>query len=245
MKNVVVGVAALIVLGLVAFFVVSKPFQTQVKEQFRQGTEWTPENIQADPVGYLTWALGEADKTEQKLEASVIGLKTKKNAASRSLEKHTADATEYTKLLEEFKQAYTDANGTYPVNIRGVNLDETALKRKIVECNDKLQNVKELQSTYEKTKGVIDRKMGELEAKRTEVTKLKSKLGTQLEIAKVNKTVEGIEGIGDTLSSIIDTSDALVSTAEEGTDIEAFITPTGDARVDDEFDKIMGGSAAP
>jgi len=239
-KNGIIGVVGvLVVLGGI-WFVLSKPFQTQVKETFRQGTEWTPENIQADPVGYLTWAQAETKKTEQKLEASVLSLRTKKNAAARSLEKNKADQADYEKLLAEFKEGYIAAEGNFPVKIRGVEFEESGLKRKIVECNDKLENVTSLVGTYEKSKTTIDRKLGEIEQKMSEVTKLTNKLGTDLEIAKVNKSVEGIEGIGDTLNSIMDTTDALVSTAEDGISVEEMITPTGEMRVDDEFDKIMG-----
>jgi chromosome segregation ATPase len=221
---------------------VSKPFQTEVKEGYRQATEWTAENIQKNPVGYLTWALEEVGKTEQKLQASVLSLKTKKNGAERALERNHADQTEYNKLLDEFKNAYRSASSpsSWPVTVRNASFEENALKRKIVECNDKLKNVGTLVETYTKTKNVIDRKLTELDGKLAEVIKLKNKLSTDLEIAKVNKSVEGIDSIGDQLNAIVDTTAALVSTSEEGTSVEEMIKPTGDQRVEDEFAKIMG-----
>jgi len=241
-QTVIIALIVLIAVGLGAFFLVSKPFSTQVKEGYRQATEWTADNIQEDPVGYLTWALSEVDNTEQRLQASVLGLKTKKNAAVRALERNQADQTEYGKLLDEFRDTYRSASSgrSWPVTVRNASFEENALKRKVVECNDKLKNVSTLVETYTKTKNVIDRKLNELDGKLVEVVKLKNKLSTDLEIAKVNKSVEGIDSIGDQLDAIVDASEALVSTSEEGVDLEEMIKPTGDQRVEDEFAKIMG-----
>ena len=113
-------------------------------------------------------------------------------------------------------------------------------ERKIVECNDRIRNTKSLVDAYSKTGKVIDDKLGEIDAKLAEVEKLKNKLGTDMEIAKVNQSVEGIDAIGDQINSIVDTSKALAKSSDEGTSVAEMIKPTGDARVDDEFSKIMG-----
>jgi hypothetical protein len=240
--TVLVSVGVVIVLLLAAYFLVSKPFQTQVKTGYRQATEWTPENIQKDPVGYLTWALDEVGKTEKTLEASVISLKTKRNAAARALEKHDTEQSQYEKLLGEFKDAYKSASSAseWPVSVRDISFEEDALKRKVVECNGQLANTTKLKDTYAKTKAIIDRKLSELEAKQTELVQLKSKLSTDLELAKVNKSVEGIDSLDAEVNAIVDTSEALASSAEEGVSLDEMISPTGDAAVDDEFAKIMG-----
>ncbi|MGO9113272.1 MAG: hypothetical protein ACLP9L_28910 [Thermoguttaceae bacterium] len=240
-------IVGLVVLALVAggiWFFVSKPFQTNVKQAYNQATQWTPENIKKDPVGYLTWALDEVGKTQDKLQASELSLKTKKNATARALQKQTADQSDYEKLLSEFKEAYTIASEQkkWPTRVRNTDLDEMALKRKIVECNDKIKNTAELVDTYAKTNKLIGDKLGEIEAKLAEVEKLKNKLSTNMEIAKVNQSVDDIGAIGDQLNAIVDTSSALAKTAEEGTSVADMIKPSGDARVNDEFSKIMGKS---
>ena len=142
-------IVALIVLALVVggiWFFVSKPFQTHVTQAYNQATQWTPENIKKDPVGYLTWALAEVGKTEDKLQASELSLRTKKNKTERALEKQTADQSQYEKLLTEFKEAYTTAaqKKKWPARVRGTEFDEMHMKRKIVECNDKIKNTADL-----------------------------------------------------------------------------------------------------
>lgn len=235
-------VLLVIAAALAVWFFVSKPFQTNVKEGYRQATEWTPENIQKDPIGYLSWALDEVGTTEQKLQAGVLALKTKKNAAERAVGKHTTDKGEYEKLLGEFKEAYRTAESTkkFPVTVRNLNFDETALKRKIVESNDKMVGEAGLLEAYNKTLRIINDKLSELDAKLGDVAKLKNRLSTDLEIAKVNKSVAGLDSIDDQLAAIVDTSAALVRTTEEGTEVSTMIKPSAEARVDDEFSKIMG-----
>lgn len=238
--TIVVALVVIVILGAGLWYFLSDPFSTRVNEAYKQGTEWTAENIQANPVGYLTWALSEVDKTEDKLEAGIISLKTKKSQADRALSKNTADKTQYETLLVEFKTAYKEAKpeSKFPVSVRGVSLDEPALKKKIVESNDKIQNLTTLVDAYSRNKQVIETKLAEIEAKQSELVKLKNKLSTDLEIAKVNKSVDGLNDIGDTLNAITDTSNALVADSQD-VSIEAMIKPVGDARVDEEFDKIM------
>jgi len=240
--GIVVGLIVLLLIGGGIWFFVSKPFHQQVKDKFTQATQWTPENIKADPVGYLSSALEEVGQTEKKLQASELSLSTKKNTATRALEKQTADKSDYEKLLNDFKDAYTTASAQkkWPVRVRNSEFDEMGLKRKIVECNDKIKNTSELVDTYSKTEKVIGDKLAEIENKLADVTKLKNKLSTNIEIAKVNQSVEDIGAIGDQLNAIVDTSSALAKTADQGTSVDQMIKPSGDSRVDDEFSKIMG-----
>src|SRR5262245_52495109 len=120
----IIGLAVVVFLGLGAWFVVSKPFQTRVKESYRDATEWKADKIQKDPIWYLTWALEEVGKTEQRLQASVLAMKTKENGADRAVEKHLADKTEFEKLLVELKETYREASAqrTWPAKVRSWTL---------------------------------------------------------------------------------------------------------------------------
>ncbi|GEM_PF-3191901 len=237
----VFAIIGVVVVGLVIFYFVSDPFSTRVDQVASQATEWTPENIQKDPVGYLTWALKETGKTEQQLNASALSLRTKQNQADRQLTAKSADLSNYTKLLEEMKQAYKDAaaNSAWPANVRGIQMEEAVLKGKVVESNDKINQLNELVGTYQKTKSVIGRKLGEVEQKLTEIRKLQNQLSTDLEIAKVNKSVEGIGDINDKLMAIMDTSSALANDSGD-ISLDDLVSPSNDQMVDDEFSKIMG-----
>lgn len=163
------------------------------------------------------------------------------NQANRELSAKKADLTNYTKLLDEAKSVYRDAstNEAWPAQLRGNAMEERKLKSTIVEANDKLAQLTELVNTYTKTGKLVERKLDEVEQKATEVRKLRNQLDTDLEIAKVQKSVEGIGEINDRLNAIMDTSAALVDSGSD-LSLDDLVTPSGDQRVDDEFSKIMG-----
>jgi hypothetical protein len=238
---VIVGIAVVLLIAGGIWYFVSKPFQTHVNQVYDKATQWTPENIKKDPVGYLTWALAEVDKTKDKLDASRLGLATKKNANTRVLKKQSADMSDYENLFKEFKDAYAKA-GTekhWPVTVRGKEFSEKAFKSATVECNAHIANTKVVVDTLTKTEKLIDDKLSEIEAKLSEVEQLKIKLSANLEIANANKSVEDIGSIGDQLNAIVDTSSALAKTTEENS-VADMVKPSGDAHVEDEFSKIMG-----
>ena len=83
-------------------------------------------------------------------------------------------------------------------------------------------------------------RLSDVEKKLLDVRKLRNKLATDLEVARVNESVENLTGLNDRLASIMDTTDALLSTSTDEVSLEDLIKPSGDKRVDEEFDKIMG-----
>ena len=78
-----------------------------------------------------------------------------------------------------------------------------------------------------------------MENQLSKVEQLKTQLTTDLETAKVQQTFEGIDGVSTNLTEIVHTSEALADSAAH-TSVKEMIKPSGDARIDAEFDKIMG-----
>jgi hypothetical protein len=232
------------VIGGGIWFYVSKPFRTQVKDSFNSATEWTPENIKANPAGYLTWALDEATKTEKKLETSSFSLESHKNDAEKALGKFSAEKSQYEKLLGELKEAFKTASHDkkWPVEVHGQTLNEGDLKRRLVECHDAMRDTTSLMDTYARTKKVIDDKQNEIKDKLSEVKQLKSTLSTNIELAKANDSVGDIEAIGGQINKIESQSSALIHTAEESKSVADMIKPSSQSHVDEEFSKIMGDS---
>lgn len=242
-SGLVVGLVVLAVIAVAVLYFWSDPFQARVDNAARQASQWTPENIQKDPVGYLSWALKETENTGNKLSASSLGLRTQLNQLNRELTANQADRENYSKLLDDAKALYRTSleKNTWPADLRGSALTEEQLKAAIVEANDKVVLIDELITTYSKARSVVERKQVQLEQKSHEVTKLTNKLKTDLEVAKVNKSVEGIGAINDQVAAIMDTANALVEQQAAGVSLEDLVTPTGKQRVDAEFEKIMGG----
>jgi hypothetical protein len=216
--------------------------QRVVAKTSTEARQWTPENIKKDQVGYLTWALAEVGKTEDKLRASELSLTTKHNTTRRALERHKADLADYETLLAEFKEAYITASEQkkWPARVRSREYDEMTLKRRIVACDAQVKNAGLQVEAYAKTDKLIRDKQIEVEGKLAEVAKLKDKLSSTLEIARVNGSVDGIESIGDQLKASAGADTAVPMSAEEGMSVPDMIKPSGDAHDDDEFSKIIG-----
>jgi DNA repair exonuclease SbcCD ATPase subunit len=234
-------VIIILAVAAVVFFFVSKPFQTRVKEATRQATEWTSENIQEDPVGYLTWARDEVQQSEKKLNAGLLSLKTRHNEIERLLKAKSADKQAYDELLKEAKTVYREAadDGTWPAVLRGAELNEQQLKERIVATSEHLASIDAVMNAYKQTTAALVRRINEVNAKLDEVRKLKKKLDTDIEIARVKESVDGINAINDRLAAIGDTTDALISSGEETEELEPLLEPTGDERFDAEFERIM------
>jgi hypothetical protein len=241
--GIVVAVIFLLLIAGGIWYFVSKPFQTHVNQAITQATDWTPENIKKDPEGYLTWAIKQVDGTRDKLQAAQLALTKQKIEVSNKLEEKSTQKSQCEALLTELKKAYTTATdkNQWPVTVGQSKFDdERELKRKIVEASHFLDNASQLVDTYSKAKGKVSDRLDDIDGQMTKVEELKTKLATDLETAKVKQTFEGIEGVHDDFTNILNTSKALTETEEHNTSISDMIKPSGDAKVDEEFDKIMG-----
>jgi len=238
---IVIGLIAVVVVGLGVFYVVSDPFSTSVDSAFEGATEWTSENIQANPVGYLSWAGKQVEKTENDLKTSELSLTTNINKAKRKMEKAEAEISTYQAFVDEAIAGYKKAKkeDSFPVMVRGQSLDEPTLKKMTVEASTKLKASKDLKGAFQKMLTTLDKKLTEVKSKQTEVMKMKVKLESDLEIAKTNKTVDGIEGIGDRLGAIMDTSQALAGATTDAPSLDSMLAPSGEQQVDTDFEALL------
>ena len=68
---------------------------------------------------------------------------------------------------------------------------------------------------------------------------LKRKLSLDMEVVKVKKAIDDIDGIKDTVNAMMDISNAIVA-GKGDPSLEDLVMPTVSSKVDSEFDKIMG-----
>jgi len=241
-SSLIIGIIVLVVLGAVIFYFASDVFQTKVDRQVRQATKWTPENIQADPVGYLEYAFAQCGASKSALEAREIGLRTQLGKFQREIQAKSTDLASAGQVMDDAKNAYTNAaaSGTWPVTYKNQPFDESRLKRLIVEAARKKTLLEKQVAAYGDARQKVDMKLGQVKVKLDEVNLLRTQLESGLEVARVNKTVDGIEGINDQLGSIMDTSMALAQQQDDAGLLDSVMTQTPDQAIDDEFSKIMG-----
>ncbi len=215
--------------------------KAQAEEARRQDSKWTAENIQNEPVLYLQSAIQECEAIRQRLDTQALALAVKKNQSNRELLAQTKERDVYQKFLDAAKAKYREASasGKWPTEVNGVTVTEEQLKRKIVEANGKLESCATLASVHQQNVNKLERKLAEIAKKQEDVSALKRKLALDLEVVKVKKAVDDIDGIKDTVNAMMDISNALSSGAGEPS-LEDMVVPTVTSKVNEDFEQIMG-----
>ena len=78
-------IAVILALGA-GYYAVSDPFKAKVDKLVEDKTEWTSENIQKDPEGYVRWALQELGASRTKLEGRRLDMRTKHSMAEQEVD---------------------------------------------------------------------------------------------------------------------------------------------------------------
>jgi hypothetical protein len=181
----------------------SKPETSQ-----KQETKWTPENIKKDPASYLRWAIDQSDATKSKLEAAQLALTKQRRDLSDNLQAVSTNKSDYEAFLKELMEAYKKAvqRNDWPVEVRNHKFDSSELKRTIVECGQGLENATKMVETYTAAIRQVTDRLDENDGQRTKVETLRKKLATDLEAAKVQQALEGIESARSNSDDIVNTS---------------------------------------
>ncbi|MBF0548235.1 MAG: hypothetical protein HQM08_27610 [Candidatus Riflebacteria bacterium] len=230
----------IIISGLAAFYFISDPFKTKVNMAISQTITWTPENIQKDSVGYLTWAKSECDRILDQLGAREIAIKTKKNEVERELLEKDVDLKALSELLDEAKILYR-ANvekKSFPVSLRSIQLNEPQLKAKILESHQKIELLKNSIPVFKNTLSLLTQKIAETQGKSNEVSGLRRKIGNDIELAKLKKETSDLNGLHSELKNLLDTTSAVVQ-PDSIPSVDDLAKMQSQGQVDLEFEKIL------
>lgn len=214
MGKVVAGILALVVVAGAIFYFVSDPFKTKVDMSVEQATKWTPENINRDPVGYLTWGLGQADNSIEALSARRIALSQQKSRNARMVTDDAKDLDTAKQLFEKFRTAYKEAvaSGTWPTEVAGTPYTEEALKKQIVSLKSKIDSLQQQKTQLDGLQKTLDSHMDQLDARLTEAKTTKTELARKLEIVKANKAIEGLVNLRADVDGLSGVADFLAQT---------------------------------
>jgi len=129
-SSIVVLVVTLLAVGgtLVA---VSPGFRTMVCDKIHGLTSWTEDAIQKDPVGYMKFVEKKLTKDQNAIQGTWrnLGVSIGK-LAKKQTEKHELLARGI-EFAEEFREAYQNANGVFPVEVRGKSYTEEHIRSQL------------------------------------------------------------------------------------------------------------------
>lgn len=121
--------------------------EAERRERERQNTQWTPENIRANPALFLQDMIAASDALKNKIEAQDIAFIRLKKQAARKVSEADSAIARYTKFLNEAKKQYKAAkeNGNaFPVNVNGFELSEEELSEKVADALERIELSKKI-----------------------------------------------------------------------------------------------------
>jgi hypothetical protein len=235
-----VVVAALVVGGIYYF---SAPGRQHLRSAWKNFSEWTPDNIAKDPVGYLNFAEEQTKAAQIKLKASEIAIaQNKANFDAKCDDAQKAlDAGD--KHLKELRAAYVDANdkNAWPIKWLDRTFDREQAKKQIVrlgrECESKDKQIR----AYKKG-------LNDLAVQASKVQDAKDKASEQITTIQTSREQLKVKAITDDLKDqlvamkgVLQTSVVGVADEKSTVSIEEIAAKTESSVSDEEFGKIMGG----
>jgi hypothetical protein len=116
-SKVITVVAVIVAFAVIGLFFVSPGFQSKAKKTFTDLTQWTPENIEKDPIGYWTFLKDKAEADKKELQNTRRGLSAAMETTSKKVNEKTKLLEAGITIAEEFADAITVA--TFPVTLHG------------------------------------------------------------------------------------------------------------------------------
>ena len=176
----------------------------EIREAIRQDSTWTSENIAKNPYLFLQDQIANCDKLKAKIEAQNITLVRMERKAVRASEEASSMRKRYEGFLNNAKEAFKAANGSWPVTVNGYDLDEDDFNDRVADALERVELAKkEYKDTAAIAKKVTIRK-GVLKTKKRELVSLRMKLVQQAEQVKMNAALAEIGELKESLGVIKD-----------------------------------------
>ena len=215
--------------------------KARAREEYRQEKTWTAENKQKEPELFLRDQLAEVKRKDVVFSVQLVELNTKLAELKRKQSVSTANAEKTEAYLAKAKSVYREckAAGKWPATVNGFTFSKQLLKTRIVEASSRCEQAVELSGKMREGIVLVTRKIEMVQARQRKLVDLRAKIEAGIEMAKLKKTVEDIDGIDDQVNGISDQVDGLGVQADFAANLDDVMELSGDAKIDAEFEKIM------
>jgi hypothetical protein len=203
----VVGIVAIVVVGLVVWYFVSDPFRTKVDSNLREATTWTPKRIAEDPVNYLNFCEEKANKALQELKAAEISIAQSQGTIENAKKDASGKVDAGKEMLKTLKVAYEKGAeaSTWPIQWNNSQLTKEAAELQIVTLFKGFQAQQErLTSTEAQIK--------KLEAQKLKIMSARAETQQQLEKIKTGRETLKVQKITDDLANQLASVQAVLTT---------------------------------
>ncbi len=205
---------ALLILAAVAggvFYFVRHPISIQTRNEPKKATEWTPESIAKDPIGYLASAGDQIKQAVDSLNSQKNSLSQQKNTAEQQVQKNAKDLEQTQAQFEAMRDAYKKAisGGSWPVEVSGKAYQEDELKSQILSLSKKVDSLEAQNKQFNQVQQTISTHVADLERRITEAEAKKAELARQAELAKAKKTLDNLESLQTDIDGLTNVAGSL------------------------------------
>jgi len=207
--GIIIAVVAVVIIGAGAAYMLSDVWRTKAKGAYKQFAEWTPENIAADPQGYLDFAEEKAKGALQDLKAADIRVNQQigKLKAQKQESQGAIDAGDnaLTELVGLYKAANEVGEGAWPIEWKGEERDQKWTQRQIVRLNREVESKKKLMKH-------VEAGLKKLETQQIRITEHRDRANEQLEQIATNRGILEVQAISDDLKETLVDMNAMLQT---------------------------------
>ncbi len=205
-------IVALAVTGVAGSYLASAPFRTNANLQFKQFTEWTPENIAKDPRGYLAWLGAELRRTEEQVIAQQVGVNQRLGALRREEATLSLRIENSTGLIDELRAA--QAKAEWPAKVRMRDLTQKEVEAKLIEGTARLEAAKKRLAQVRGHQAKAATTLAEAEQMRTKLKEEQMGIASMAEEVTLRGSSEllaDLSGLRERLDTLHDQSAGVVA----------------------------------
>ncbi len=235
-----VVVSAVVLVGIAYF--ASGPFRSKVDRRIQQATQWTPENIQKDPEGYLFQAKQKVKDAQAKLEANLIDVAQHQGSVQNLLIERVAKRDAVSELLTEMRAAYIDSrdNDNWPAKVGDRFIAEPLLRKQIIEAHSRFETLKSQSVQLQSLIAQLNEREQQTRDQMSDLETTSKKIDSDLEIVKATQVMKDFKAIKINMEAISTVGNIVTAVPTEGS-LDAMIAEHRSAATDDKFEAILNG----
>jgi hypothetical protein len=206
-----------------------------VKKPAAEKADWTPQEIAADPEGYITWSQQQVDKQIAKRQGDrqlLADRRAKIEEKRQLLRDNIRDVQNIHDRLEQARQNAEDED-RWPIKIGVWTFDREKAKSVLSQTAQYIKERQPLDETYDQ----IFAKMNSMDATYgADIDKLRDlrvKLDADLENVRLNKGMAEVEKLRATQSQLASMASAAAASNNDPLKITAPKEPPGKVNIDD------------
>lgn len=181
--------------------------------------KWTPEEISADPAGYLQWYDKRLAREVAAWEATLKGLDAKRQQFAEKAALVQSNVADVENLLVEARKAFkrADDNDRWPTTFAGREFDRAKLEALIKRLPAYVDQERPRHQRYTDFLAQIDRKRAEIRAQIDNARDARERVVLDVERIKLNQSTADLASAQQAQDQLVRMSDSLRQMSEDPT----------------------------